>query len=241
MPAALGIGVGELVDQHQRRPPLQDGVEIHLLERASLVLDPAARHDLQPGELRLGLGAAVRLGHADHDVDPLFLAAARGRQHLVGLADAGRGAEEDLVLAARLLFRRLQKRVGRRARLSGSSGHRSSRCHCDRKASRAMLSRITLTRGSPISPRKRPPTCCLTTSWTFPSARPRALATRGPWRSAAAGVMSGSRPLADVVTRSTGTAALGFSALSLSTSPWMRSIRDFAVGPALLAAELAAL
>ena len=127
MAAALGVGVGELVDQHQRRPALQDGVEIHLLERAALVLDLPARHDLEPGELRLGLGAAVRLDHADHDVDAVDLAAARGRQHLVGLADAGRGAEEDLQLAALLLFRRLQERVGRGACLSGSSGHRSPR------------------------------------------------------------------------------------------------------------------
>ena len=48
-------------------------------------------------------------------------------------------------------------------------------------------------------------------------ARPRA--GRGPWpraapgRAAAAGEMSGSRPLAEVVTRSTGTGAAGFSAL----------------------------
>lgn len=33
MAAALGIGVGEFIDQHQRRSPRQDGVEVHLPAR----------------------------------------------------------------------------------------------------------------------------------------------------------------------------------------------------------------
>jgi hypothetical protein len=40
------------------------------------------------------------LDHADDDIDAVQLALARLREHLVGLADAGRGAEEDLELAA---------------------------------------------------------------------------------------------------------------------------------------------
>ena len=39
MAAAGGIGMGELVDQHQLRPPRQDGVEIHLREHPALVGD----------------------------------------------------------------------------------------------------------------------------------------------------------------------------------------------------------
>ena len=31
--AAGRVGVGELVDQHQLRPPREDGVEVHLVER----------------------------------------------------------------------------------------------------------------------------------------------------------------------------------------------------------------
>ena len=38
-----------------------------------------------------------------------------------------------------------------------------------------------------------------------PRSRPRAAATRGTWKSAASGVMSGSRPEPEVVTRSIGT------------------------------------
>src|SRR5262249_10516718 len=65
------------------------------------------------------------------------------------------------------------------------------------------------------------------------------------WRAlekkAAAGEMCGSRPPAEVVTRSTGTAAEGFSCLSLSTSPCTRSISALLVGPRFEPPELAAL
>ena len=47
----------------------------------------------------------------------------RRQQHAVGLADARCRAKEDLQLAAPLLLRRRQKRVGRGTHLSGRSGH----------------------------------------------------------------------------------------------------------------------
>src|SRR5208282_1684573 len=71
VPAAGGVRVGELIDQHQRRPALQDGVEIHLLEPVPLVLDPPARDDLDTFKQRLGLSAAVRLDDADDHVGPI--------------------------------------------------------------------------------------------------------------------------------------------------------------------------
>ena len=43
MAAARRVGVGQLVDQHQARPAREDGVEVHLLERAALVVDAARR------------------------------------------------------------------------------------------------------------------------------------------------------------------------------------------------------
>ena len=62
--------------------------------------------------------------------------------------------------------------------------------------SSARLSFSTLTRGSPMTPTNRP-SVFASTSWrTCCSVRPRALATRGTWNRAPAGVMSGSRPLA---------------------------------------------
>src|ERR1700739_642060 len=69
----------------------------------------------------------------------------------------------------------------------------------------------------------------------------RALATRGTWNSAASGEMSGSSPLAEVVTRSTGTDADGFSAFSFSTSSVTRPFGPLLVGPRLEPPELAAL
>ena len=44
------------------------GVEVHLLERLTLVLDALAREHLEALEQRLGLLAAVRLDHADDDI-----------------------------------------------------------------------------------------------------------------------------------------------------------------------------
>src|SRR6185437_2486764 len=86
-----------------------------------------------------------------------------------------------------------------------------------------------------------PLTWSSTTCRTLSSANPRAFATRGTWNSAPAGVMSGSRPLADVVTRSAGIGVFGFSAASLVASSFTRSTSAFDVGPRLDPAEFAAL
>ena len=99
MAAAFDVGMRELVDQNDLRPAGDDGVEIHLLEPLSLVLDAPARNDLQAFEQRLGLLAAVGLDDTDDDVIAVLLAGAGLLQHLVGLADAGRGADEDSELA----------------------------------------------------------------------------------------------------------------------------------------------
>ena len=69
----------------------------------------------------------------------------------------------------------------------------------------------------------------------------RDFATRGTWNKAAAGVMSGSSPLAEVVTRSTGTLAEGFVAANWSASPFTRSTSAFDVGPKFEPDELLAL
>ena len=50
----------------------------------------------RPSQKRLGLLAAVRLDDADNHVVAVALARVRCLQHLVGLADAGGGADEDL-------------------------------------------------------------------------------------------------------------------------------------------------
>ena len=60
------------------------------------VLDPLARHDLEAVQQRLGLGPAMGLDDADHDIGAGLLFGMRALQHLVGLADAGGGADENL-------------------------------------------------------------------------------------------------------------------------------------------------
>ena len=72
-----------------------DGVDVHLLHRDAAVLDLAARDDLEVLELRLGVAAAVGLDEADDDVEAARAQRVRLLQHLVGLADAGRGADVD--------------------------------------------------------------------------------------------------------------------------------------------------
>ncbi len=53
-------------------------------------------------------------------------------------------------------------------------------------------------RGSPSKPNCLPWVCCVTSASSTPTGMLRAAATRGSWKSALAGEMSGSRPEADV-------------------------------------------
>jgi hypothetical protein len=68
------------------------------------MVEAAARNDFEPVEQRLGLGPAVGLDHADHDVDSRFPPGVGALQHLVGLADPGSGADEDLQPAGALVL-----------------------------------------------------------------------------------------------------------------------------------------
>ena len=235
MAAAGGVGVGELVDQDQRRPALQDGVEVHLLEDAAAILDLAPRHHLEAGELGLGLGAAVGLDDTDHDVDALFPAPARRLQHLVGLADARRGAEEDFQLAARFLLRRLQESVGRGAGIFTQGRHGRSLSPLGQRVEGQIEPQHVDPRLAQHAQNRGLSVYCPTRRCRSASCRPRALATRGTCQAAAAGEICGSRPLAEVVTRSTGTPLPSFSA-----SPLTRSISAFEVGPRFEPEELAA-
>ena len=77
-------------------------VEIELLELDPAVLDDATRQELEADEERAGVVAPVGLDDPDDDVALLVLRLeARGLEHRVRLADAGRRAEEDRELAAR--------------------------------------------------------------------------------------------------------------------------------------------
>ena len=112
MPAARRVAVCQLIDQGELRAARQQRVEVHLRQRVAAVFDRAARHDLEAVEEAFGLGTPVGLHDADDDIDTFLEARACGGEHLVGLADAGRGAEEQLQPTAHTLLRGCQKSVG---------------------------------------------------------------------------------------------------------------------------------
>ena len=101
VPAARRVGVRKLVDKGDLRAPGNDGVEVHLLQLPAFVFNPLPRHGLQARKQRLRLLPAMRLDDADDDIVAVALARARGLKHRIGLADAGRGADEDPELARR--------------------------------------------------------------------------------------------------------------------------------------------
>jgi hypothetical protein len=111
MAAAFGVGVRQLIDQHDLRPPRDDGVKVHFFERLPFVFEVSARNGLQPLNQRFGVAAAMGLDDADGDIVAIFLASMRLLQHLVGLADARRGADKDSELADPAFFaaRRLEQ------------------------------------------------------------------------------------------------------------------------------------
>ena len=84
-----------------------------------------------------------------------------------------------------------------------------------------------------MTPKVRFSTCRATRSLTRSAGSLRSRATRSIWNSAAAGLMSGSSPLADAVTRSTGIDFVGSegAARSASTRRPTASIKAGFVGP----------
>jgi hypothetical protein len=95
-----GVGVSQLVDQGDLRPPGQHRGQIQLADQQATVVDLPPRHHLETGHGGLGLGPAVRLdeGH-DHVGAPLGPPQALG-EHRVRLADPRCGTEVDPQRAA---------------------------------------------------------------------------------------------------------------------------------------------
>ena len=92
---ARDVRVGELVDQGDRWPALDDRVGVHLLDDDAAVLDPPARDDLQPVEQLDGSRAAVGLHEPDGEVGAAGDAAMALLEHPERLADARRHPEVD--------------------------------------------------------------------------------------------------------------------------------------------------
>ena len=128
MTAAGNIGVRVFVDQKQARPPRQCAVQVKLLHDLVAVDDRLARKSLEAFGQLLGLAAAMCLDQAGDDVAPAGFLGAGGRQHGVGFADAGRGAEKYLQMPAAFLLGEGKQRV-RRSSLRLVSGHGVSLAH----------------------------------------------------------------------------------------------------------------
>ena len=71
MPRPRRVRVGQLVDEDEGGAAGERRVEIELLERVSVVLDPPAGQRLEAATRRPGLGPAVGLDDPDDDVQPL--------------------------------------------------------------------------------------------------------------------------------------------------------------------------
>jgi hypothetical protein len=104
MARALHVRMREFVDEDQLRLARERRVEIELAELAAAIFDMSERQHVEPREQRGGFAAPMRFGDADQHVDALVLAASRGLQHRVGLADSRRRAEENFQPAALTFF-----------------------------------------------------------------------------------------------------------------------------------------
>ena len=80
----------EFVDDGNGRLSRQHRVEVQFLHVDAAVRDAPAGDDLESADLRLGVGAAVRLDKRDDHVEAPLAEQVRVAQHQVGLAHAGR-------------------------------------------------------------------------------------------------------------------------------------------------------
>ncbi len=233
--AARRVGVGELVDEDEARAALEHRVEVHLVEQAPLVVDRAPRHDSRPS--RRAWVSPARASPRRRPRRRRPRAAWPARRLSISKVLPTPGA------APRKIFSRPFRRSrGARGGFAGRVGGSPLDVPRDRRHGRPVLSswrarpsarlrRSTLTAGSPRRPRVLPSVWATTRPRSLSAEMLRAFATRGIWNSAPSGLMSGSRPEAEVVTRSGGTATPGFSAFSLSASVLTRSISALLVGP----------
>src|SRR5262245_21005417 len=99
VPRAGRVRVRELVDEGDVGPAGEHGVDVHLPDGCSAVLDVFARDDLEVADLFRRLRPAVWLDVADDDVLAVAGAAPPLVEHGVRLADARCGAEVDAELA----------------------------------------------------------------------------------------------------------------------------------------------
>ena len=126
MATARRIAVSQFVHESHRRPASQQGVEIHLLEQASLVFDPPSRDQGQAVNQRLRFASSMRLDDTNDDIRALTMQLACSGQHGVGLADSRRRTEKHREPARRLTAQFLDQGV---RLLCALRSHRHLDCH----------------------------------------------------------------------------------------------------------------
>jgi hypothetical protein len=94
------VGVGELVDERDLRMPIEQAVEVEFVELDLAVAQTPASERGQAFRARRGRRTAVGLDDAHDDVTTVGEQAMALGQHLVRLADAGRGSEQHPQTAA---------------------------------------------------------------------------------------------------------------------------------------------
>jgi hypothetical protein len=95
VPRAGDVRVRQLVDERNLRTAAEHRIDVHLLELGAPVLDAAARHDLEAGDLLGRLPPPVRLDERDDNVLPVLGTPAALVQHGERLPDAGSSSEVD--------------------------------------------------------------------------------------------------------------------------------------------------
>ncbi|MNL18889.1 hypothetical protein D3C87_1400590 [compost metagenome] len=113
MPAAGRIGVGQLIDQNQRRSTGKNGVEIHLVQRLAAIINVPARNDLETLHKCFGFLAAMRFHDTDNGIDTICEFCPAGHQHFIGLADTGSCAQKNLQPPSRLAPGVFKQRIRR--------------------------------------------------------------------------------------------------------------------------------
>ncbi len=100
VPGARRVGVRQLVDEDQAGLARQGRVKIELVQDDAAIVDLQPRQDGQAFRPGGGFVPAVMFDNADDDVAAGVPEAKGFGQHGIGLAHAGRGAEEDFQTAA---------------------------------------------------------------------------------------------------------------------------------------------
>ncbi len=177
------VRVRELVDEEQLRAALQRGLEVEVAQRPAAVLDldreQARQRGGPPSSASVSARPCVSTYPTTTSTSSRRCARPRRLQHRVRLADAGRGAEEDL--AACPSPRAPPPRGRRRAAPRDSAGRRVLPPHARALLSgrrRGRGSGAARSRGARPGGRARPSVCRATSRRTSSSARFRARATR---------------------------------------------------------------